>query len=321
MGGILGNQASLAIAQQVAKGTPNTTYTDRVPFTGGSIAPTRAVDNLAETDANRDQGVSYVTNMGVEGTPEFYVRDEQIHHFLEAAFGSLASDAGPTDFTHTITPANALPYYTVYREIGGTLFEQFDDCMANELTISADAGSPLTASLSLLGLKATRLAAQPAAVASLDLADGTVYNYGQVTVSLGGAGTKLVSSFELTLTNNTSQQQTDDISFYDNVPGQRELTVGFQLVFESLAQYNLFHYGGTAGTVQSETLATTSLDFEFNQGADNQVKFTIPNAAYEEFPVDPDPSGAPIVVDVRARAQRDPVEPVCTAVVKNQLAT
>jgi hypothetical protein len=156
MAGLRGNQATWAFALQSAKGTPNTTYTDRVPFTGGSIAPTRSVDNLSETDANRDQGTSFVTSMGVEGSPEFYVRDAKIHHFLTAAFGAQA-DSGATNYTHTITPANALPYYTLYREIGGTLFEQFNDCMANELTVSADAGGPLTASLSFLGLSATRL--------------------------------------------------------------------------------------------------------------------------------------------------------------------
>lgn len=320
MGGLLGNQASFALAKQTAKGTPNTTYTDRVPFTGGSIAPTRSVDNLAETDSNRDQGTSFVTSMGVEGTPEFYVRDAQIHHFLAAAFGAQADTGTTPNYTHTITPANALAYYTLYREIGGTLFEQFNDCMANELTVSADAGGPLTASLSFVGLAATRLTAQPAAISSLTLANGTVYNYGQVTATLGGSVSHLVSSFEMTLTNNTSQQQTDTIAFYDNVPGQRELTVGFQLVFESLNQYNLFHYGSTSGTAQSSTLATTSLDFQFDNGANNQVKFTFPSVAYEEVPVDPDPSGAPIVVNVSARAQRG-ASPICTAVVKNQAAT
>lgn len=317
MGGLRGNQASFAYAKQTAKGTPNTTYTDRTPFTGGSIAPTRTVDNLSETDANRDQGTSFVTNYGVEGSPEFYVRDANIHHVLAAAFGAQA-DSGAVNFTHTITPANALAYYTLYREIGGTLFEQFNDCMANELTISADAGSPLTASISWLGLSATRLAAQPGSLPTL--AASAVYNFGEIAFTLGGGLTHLVSSFELALTNNTTQQQTDTLGFYDNVPGQRELTLGFQLVFESLNEYNTFHYGSTGGTAQSGLLATTTADFIFSKGVNNSIQFTLPQLAYEEFPVDPDPGGAPIVVDVRARAQRG-ASPICTAVVKNQVAT
>jgi hypothetical protein len=71
--------------------------------------------------------------------------------------------------------------------------------------------------------------------------------------------------------------------------------------------------------VQSATLATVALDFEFILGANNSVKFTIPNASYEELPVDPDPGGAPIVVPVRARAQRG--GNIVTVVTKNQVAT
>lgn len=319
MGGLLGNQASFALAKQSAKGTPNTTYTDRVPFTGGSIAPTRTVDNLAETDANRDQGTSFVSSYGVEGAPEFYVRDANIHHFLTAALGAQA-DSGSTNYTHTITPANALSYYTLYREIGGTLFEQFDDCMANELTISADAGSPLTASLSFLGLKSTRLAAQPGSISSLSLAAGAVYNFGEAAVTLASGATSLVSSFEMTLSNNTTSQQTDEFSLYDVVPGQRELTLGFTMIFETLDEYNRFHYGGTSGTAQSPTLATVAANFSFSKGSNNQVNFDFPVLSYEELPVDPDPSGAPITVDVRARAQRS-ASPIVTATVKNQVAT
>lgn len=320
MGGLRGNQATFALAKQTAKGTPNTTYTDRAFFTGGSIAPTRSVDNLAETDSNRDQGISFVQNYGVEGTPEAYLRDSFAHHLIGAAFGAQADTGTTPNYTHTITPANALSYYTLYREIGGTLFEQFDDCMANELTISGEAGGPLSIGVSWVGLKATRLAAQPGAL--LATATDQVYNFGATTptIQVGGGTTHLVSSFDLTLTNNTSQQQTDTLAFYDNVPGQRELTLGFTLVFETLAEYNRFHYGGTGGTAQSGTLATTAADFLFTVGANNSIQFTLPSIAYEEFPVDPDPSGAPITVDVRARAQRG-ASPICTAVVKNQVAT
>lgn len=319
MGGLRGNQATWALAKQAAKGTPNTTYTDRLFFTGGNIAPVRSVANLAETDSNRDQGTSYVENYGVEGAPEAYARDAVLHHLLTAPLGAVV-DSGATNFTHTITPANALSYYTLYKEIGGTLFEQFNDCMANELTVTADAGSPLTVSTSFLGINATRLAAQPATITSLTPAQGAVYNFGEVTVTLAGGTVHTVSSFEMTLTNNTTQQQTDTFAFYDDVPGQRELTLGFNMIFETLDEYNRFHYGGIAGTAQSPTLATVAANFTFTKGVNNSINFDFPALSYEEYPADPDPGGAPIVASVRARAQRG-ASPIVTAVVKNQVAT
>lgn len=317
MAGLVGNQASLAWAKQTAKGTPNTTYVRRAPFAGGNIMPSRQIESLAETDANRDQGVSYVASTGAEGTPEVYARDSVIDSLLVAALGGLSS-SGATNYTHTITPANTLPYLTFYKELGNTLFEEYDDCVVNELTISAEAGAPLTASVDLLGRATTRLAAAPGSLPALN--SDRVYTFNDATVSLAGTPSSLVSSFELTISNNLNAQQTDDIVPYDIAVGQREVTLGFTVIFESLAEYNRFHYGSTSGTTQSSTLATVAADFQFDNGINNQLKFTFPSIAYEEFPVEPNAAGDPVTVDVRARAQRGG-SPVVTALVKNQKAT
>lgn len=319
MGGLRGNDALLALALQSAKGTPNTTYTDALPFSGGSIAPSRTIDQLSETDSQRDQGVSFVQLTGVEGDPEVYVRDASIHRLLNGVLGSTAS-TGTTNYTHTITPANTIPYFTFFREIGDTLFEQFDDVKISELTVSADAGNPLTCAATIMGRQATRLAAEPASVTSLTLAGGEVYNFNEATVTLAGGATALVSSFECTISNNVTTQQTDDSIPYDVIEGLREVTLGFTLIFEDLDEYNRFHYGSTSGTAQSDTLGTTSADFLFSKGANNSIQFTLPSIAYQEFPVNPDPGGDPVTVDVTSVAQRGG-SPVVTAVVKNQIAT
>lgn len=319
MGGLRGNDAQLAFAKQSAKGTPNTTYTDVLPFSGGNIQPSREVNNLSETDSSRDQGISYISTVGTEGSPEVYVRDSNIHRILEGVLGTTAH-SGSTNFTHTVTPGATIPYYTFYREIGDTLYEEFDDCKISELVISADAGQPLTAAATLMGRQATRLTAQPAAVTSLSFSSANPFTFNEATVTLAGGATALCSSFELTISNNVTPQQTDDVIPYDVVEGLREVTIGFNLIFETVAEYARFHYGGTSGTAQSSTLATTSIDFLFSHGANNSVQFTLPSIAYEEFPVEPDPGGDPVVADVRARAQRG-ASPVVTAVVKNQIAT
>src|SRR3954465_12256751 len=119
MAGLRGNQAHLIVAKQSTKGTPPTlTLTNgyKMPFSGGNMAPTRATDNLAETDSSRDRGTSYVTSTGVEGSPEFYVRDASIGFWLFAAFG-IGSDAvtGTTNLTHVFTPTNTLPYIVAWR--------------------------------------------------------------------------------------------------------------------------------------------------------------------------------------------------------------
>lgn len=320
MAGLRGNEAWLAFGKQSGKGSPAATATFKNPFSGGNIAPVRETDQLAETDSSRDRGQTYVTTSGAEGDPEVYVRDDSVGALLFAVLGADAVTGVGPNYTHSITPANVQPYYTFWRGISSTLFERFDDCKVGSLTISADAGQPLTASLGVTGRDAERLVADPSgAWTGVDLADGAVYNYNEASVTLGGGATALVGSFELSIENNVSPQQTDDVVPYDVVEGTREVSLGFDLIFETLAEYNKFHYGGAAGTEISKDVFTTSASFTFTKGTNNEVAFTLPSIAYEEFDVAPDPGGDPIVVAVRAAAQRN--TPIITATIKNQVAT
>lgn len=317
MAGISGNQAYVAFAKQTAKGTPNTVFTDRTFLTGGNLAPTRDTDQYSETDASREEGDTFVTQTAAGGAPEFYLRDDIAHHALQAAFGAIAT-SGTTNYTHTLTLANALDYWTFGKMLGGTLYEQFEDCMVNEVTISGEAGQPLTIQLDVAGRKSVRQAAEwaspPAAASAVPL------SYNDATVTLGGSATALISSFELIVSNNVSTQQTDDSVPYDVVPGLRSVVLNFDMIFETLDEYNKFHTGSASGTTQSPNVFTTTANFVFAKGVNNSVAFDFPKIAYEEFPVEPDVSGDPVTVAVRSRAQRHASGKV-TATVKNQRAT
>lgn len=310
-------------AKQTAKGAaavPAVLTTYKVPFAGGNVNPVRETDNLAETDSNRDRGVTYVTTSGVEGSPEFYVRDAPIAAWLFYALGANVDAGTMPNFTHTITPANTLPYVTIWRSLADTLWEQYRDCKVSTLTIGAEAGAPLTCTAGIQGLQATRLTTDPSTTPAIPLQSGPVYNYNNATVTLSGGATALVRSFELTIENNVTRQQTDDVIPYDVVEGTREVTLSFDLIFETLNEYNAFHYGSTSGTSISPTLYTTPAIFSFSTGANNSIAFNLPSIAYEDFPVEPSPGGDPIVASVRAAAQRG-ASPVVTATVANQIAT
>lgn len=323
MAGLRGNTAWLMYQKQTVKGTPATvskTTTIKSPYAGGAIAPTREFDQLAETDANRDQGVSFVKTGGVSGNPEVYVRDASIGAFL---FYVLGADAvtGSSNYVHTITPAQSIPYITFWNGLSETLYERHQDCFVSSLELKTGPGQPLTAQANILGLKTERLTSDPSTSEAIPLQSGYVYNYNNCTVTLAGGATALVSSMDLTIDNNVTVQQTDGFLPYDVVVGQRQISLSFDLIFETLTEYNKFHYATEGGTTISNQIYTTSADFQFDNGTNNQVKLTLPTIAYEEFPVSPDPSGAPIVASVRAVGQRPTSGSIITAVVKNQVAT
>jgi hypothetical protein len=318
MAGLRGNVAWILANRQTAKGAAADPVDGiKLPLSGGGINPVRETDRLAETDASRDAGVSYVVTSGVEGEPEFYVRDNPIAAFLYWGLGALATTGIGPDYTHVATPANGLPYVTFWRNVGDTLYEEYRDCKVGSLSISAEAGGPLTCTAGVQGLQTTRLTAAPDTATPVAVENGPVYNFNDAAVTLGGGATALVRSFELGIENNITRQQTDDVVPYDIVEGTREVSLGFDLLFESLAEYNKFHYGGAAGTAISPNIFTTSAAFTFSKGANNEVSFNLPSIAYEEFPVEADPGGDPVTVSVRAVAQRSG-SPVVTATVKNQ---
>lgn len=319
MAGIRGNQAYLLSAPQTGKSVAITAWKNKHFFSGGSISPSKSVEQLSETDNERDQGDNYVTQTSIEGAPEVYGRTSTLHSWLEYVLGTReTTGAGP--YTHTLKPAAALPYVTFGRMQGGLLYEEFTDCKVSEATFSAGTASPLTVASTIVGRGAKRLAAEWSAGLSPPAAPSVApVNFNNATVKLGGTETRLVSSFEATVANGAAAQQTDDSVPFDVVEGLRSVTLGFDLIFESLAAYNEFHYGAEAGTTQSATLPSTSAEFIFTLGADS-VTFKFPKIVYEEFPVEPDPGGDPIVVPVRARAQRH-AEGLMRATVVNTSAT
>lgn len=321
MAGLPGNKAWLGLAKQSGKGTPATTLSDRYFFSGGNIEPTREIAQLSETDSERHEGDSYVERTGAEGTPEVYARDAGMHHLLEGVLGAIATSGAGPNYTHTLTPASSLPYYTFARGIADTLWQQFDDMKFNEVTISAEAGQPLTVAANVIGRSATRLTAEgPGVLPAVHQGQNTVYNYNEVAVTFAGGATSLISSFDLTISNNLNVQQTDDSVPYDVADGQRQITLGFDMIFETLDEYNRFHTGTTTGTAQTTTIANTAANFTFTKGANNSLEFDFPYLNVEEYPVEPDASGDPIVVPVRARVPRG-AAPIVEAVVKNQVAT
>jgi hypothetical protein len=325
MAGIRGNTGWLMAQKQSALGTLATPALPGVaigafktPLTGGGIAPVRSVSELSETDSNRDIGVSYVVSNEVQGSPEFYARDDQVGFWLQALLGNdSVTGAGP-NYTHVLTPANTIPYLSVWRDVGDTLWESFQDCKVSSLTISGQVGQPLSVTPTILGRIATRLTSDPSVSASIPLASGYVYNENDATIQLSGGTTTLVGQFSITIENGVTTQYTDNVQPIDVVEGLRRVSGSFDLVFQNLTEYNSFFYGGASGTTVSNSIYTTSADFKVAKGSNNSIEFALPSIAYEAYPIDVNPAGNPIVSSITFVSQRGG-SPVVTATVKNQV--
>jgi hypothetical protein len=319
MAGLRGNQAFWVAAAQEEKGKEPKKWQDKYLFTDGNLNPSRETAQLSETDSSRNAGDFFVTQTGSDGNPGTYVRAGSIHHLLYYVLGTKADEGSAGEFKHKISSAAALPYITLGKGQGATLYEQFNDCKADELSLTWSVGQPGTASLSVKGRSAVRKTeewkgelAPPAENTDAPL------NFNSAKVKIGGAETRLVSSFELTISNNLTVQQTDDSIPFDIVEGPLAVTLGFDYIVEDLKQYNQFHYGGEAGTEQSAKIYTTeNLEFSFiGKDSKNFLELVFPKVAYTEFPIAPDAGGAPVTAAVKGAAQRS-TEGFVKAVVGN----
>lgn len=339
MSGVAGNNAWWMFQVQTAKGTPatvalpiNTTAGKKVgafkvPFSGGNIEPNRVFGKLAETDSSRDVGVSFPKVGGLTGTAEAYVRADSIGALMYYVCGESTEAGTEKKWTHTAKPATTIPYVTFWRAIhpgGGTpeLFEQFEDCFLSSLQIKTTAGEPLTAAATVQGIKTTRLTADPSTAASIPLDKEYVYNFNDAIVKVNTVESSLISSFDMTINNAVTALQTDSFSPLDVVAGLRTIDLTFDIVFESITQYNEFNYGASGGTAESNKLFTSELEFEFKQKPtgheEETLKFKFPKVAYETYPITPNTSGAPIVVAVKGVAQRN--TPIFESVITNEVA-
>lgn len=235
-----------------------------------------------------------------------------------------------TIYTHTITPANTLPWVTVEERIGSG-FESFQyvDAKVSTLKFDAEAGGFLSGSASLVAITQTAgFAAQ--ATPAWDTTPMMVG--GQVTVKFNGA-TLPASSFSLEINNGL---ETDDfrlgqLTLGDIVEKRREIKMSMSYRPSDSSLWKGAMYGATnlsapqagpayQGPVQ---IVVNSLETigDVVGGTKYSLTIDIPYAAIAPFKASP--SGDDILsTDLELTALRPWANaPIITATVVNNLAT
>jgi hypothetical protein len=125
----------------------------------------------------------------------------------------------------------------------------------------------------------------------------------------------------LTIDNNVTRQQTDDFVPYDVVAGQRQVSLSFDLIFETLTEYNKFHYGSARRHHAVEVDLHHLGRLPVRQRREQPGQVHAPVHRLRGVPGRAEHGGDPITATVRAVAQRPSSGSIITATVKNQVAT
>ena len=305
--GISARLGNIAFGIQSVKGTAAASPTARAFFAGApSLQPYKNDARYSMTDGSRDAGDPYVTQVGVAGDVPLYAHPELMALLWHCALGANADTGADDPYTHTATPADTLPYLTVWRSIGGVIFEKFTDCKIDSLTLDGKAGEPLMVTLGIKGITATFGADE-----SGDIDQDAPYLF------MHGAGALKIDSvaypihaLNLQVNNNLNPFQADDFTV-DNIDEQaREISGSYSIRFSGAAaeplDYRSHFYGTTSGTAQTTGFSEQALDFKFTHSiANRDMDIAIPVAKWADVPVQPDPGGNVIEVQCAFEAMRN----------------
>jgi len=198
------------------------------------------------------------------GNINLYVDAQSISKFFEGLLGSAStSDDGGSPvvaYKHTITPANSLPSYTleIFPESPITYSRQVVGTGMLSMRLEAEAGSPLTATVGILGAKESLI---PPSSTTPAFANKSPLPFNNSSVEVEDSAVATVEAFRLDISN-----RIPDDAFVLNdmfLPALRleggEITGEMDLAFTSWDYYKLF-YGSSSATEPSETPETVKVE-------------------------------------------------------------
>jgi hypothetical protein len=319
--GVSSKIGTIAIGKQTAKGAAAATPTHKYRLAGSpTLMPQKNRARLETTDSGRDQGLSYTQSILVEGDMPVFMYPDGIGILMYGVLGAHAvTGSGP--YEHVITPANDVPWFTIWRMVGGNIFEKFTDCKLNSVNVEGTAGNAPIATINAMGCNAG-FEASDTVLAVLD-SRPYLYHESCGTIEIESTAYPL-SQVSFGINNNLSGFQADCVTYADIDPGQREVTLSFLARYVNPTtepKYRETYYGSDAGTALSDVVATKAFSWLMTRDADYTFLAEFPQVVYSAVPVNPDTSGDPIEIDVSCEVEKPAGGAITTITVSDETAT
>jgi Phage tail tube protein len=284
-----------------------------------------------EIGGSRDIPDAQLGPISYSGEIDMYARMESLATLIRGALGALATTGTAiTGYTHTITPADTIPWMSVEEKIAnGYESFKYTDAKINTFHMEADANGYLMATAGMIALKQELVTPTAIGVQRRDSSPLLVGS--NICVRWGGVDLP-AKSFSLDINNNLEDDdyRLCSMNLGDAVEKRREVTMGVTIRPNDALLWRTAMWGAPAATAPLGQSYKDDVEIEINSyedipGATAGVKYnttiTVPQAIIAPFSLDP--SGDDVLEhDIEIRAVRpDLGVPILTAEVRNSFAT
>lgn len=313
------NVFQIGLGIQSAKGATPTTPSYWLDVTGSDLGPQPESERRSETGLGVDVGGSYIRVLGAGGSANVILRPSTAPLIFYGILGTKAvTGAGP--YTHTITAASTKPFFTVWRSLGGQLWEVFRDCQFTGVNVQWGAGGDVTADCSITGLSFTRLTSAPVG-GTYDATEAPFRVPGYVS-TINSVVQANISEGNVNFEWGSTPIQTNAITNSYLEPGAREISGSWNEVWEAVGRYAEVYYGSAAGTAASSTQFIAPFSFVFpHVTAGHSLTLAAQRFAFQSAGATPDPGGDPLRVPIAGTVERPTSGSIATVTIGNAVAT
>jgi len=244
------NVADIRFARQTAgQGTPIAapTATDYGLFVAGGsmIRPNRVDEPFEETTGGQMRSDRYVSTIHAEGEPEFYLMPKSAAAMLYGVLGAKAVSGAGDPWTHTLTFGSSRPWWTVWRALGGLIFERFPDCKFDRIAIRSEYGKPATITARIIGLNA-QWASAAEAQPTIEVTHRIMHADAVAAFMVEGAAVASTREFEIVIDRNGDPVGGDDYRPIDIFEGEFTVQVTLGQLYLANSLRNRLMYGGAS---------------------------------------------------------------------------
>lgn len=322
-----GNDKLVLIKKQSDKDTPVADWTDAMALRvyEWSKDPVRAIGPLEESDASADESDSHVTAIGPAFSFGVYGRPSELDLLAEAILGDSDPSTTINPTTHTATPSQETPYFSVL-EVDPFANTRYEGCRLGAATFTAqDTGQTelRVTGLAWQALGVTHGIATPSPMP--EPVDELPFIYAECTVNYAGSSEGRTSQFTVTVNRNLFRAQGDNgFTALDLVNLKRVVEGSVTRYVADDDTLRAVDTGTEGGTTPTSAIFTESFSVAFTRDSgDRQFLIASQEIAYETREQALALDGAPVaeVLGWRAQQQADPADKITIVTVNDKPTT